>query len=66
MYTRIRYSVGRVNASSTYIGGSTLLCQFVEPVTFVCCAYSILCPLGLGAQPDVCTLHVYGGAPGPE
>ena len=26
-----------------YIGGSTLLCQFIEPVT-----YSILCPLGLG------------------
>ena len=32
-----------------YIGGSTLLCQFIEPVTFVRCAYSILCPLGSGA-----------------
>ena len=32
-----------------YIGGSTLLCQFIEPVTFVRCAYSILCPLGPGA-----------------
>ena len=27
-----------------YKGGSTLLCQFIEPVT-----YSILCPLGPGA-----------------
>ena len=27
-----------------YIGGSTLLCQFIELVT-----YSILCPLGPGA-----------------
>ena len=32
-----------------YIGGSTLLCQFIEPVTFVRCAYSILCPFGPGA-----------------
>ena len=32
-----------------YIGGSTLLWQFIEPVTFACCAYSILCPLGPGA-----------------
>ena len=32
-----------------YIGGSTLLCQFIEPVTFVHCTYSILCPLGPGA-----------------
>ena len=23
--------------------------QFIKPVTFVCCAYSILCPLGPGA-----------------
>ena len=22
-----------------YIGGSTLLCQFIEPVTFACCAF---------------------------
>ena len=32
-----------------YIGGSTLLCKFIEPVTFARCAYSILCPLGPGA-----------------
>ena len=32
-----------------YIGSSTLLCQFIELVTFAHCAYSILCPLGPGA-----------------
>ena len=32
-----------------YIGSSTLLCQFIEPVTYARCAYSILCPLGPGA-----------------
>ena len=32
-----------------YIGSSTLLCQFIEPVTFARCAYLIICPLGLGA-----------------
>ena len=50
--TRKCYSVGRANAelnAELYIGGSTLLCQFIEPVTFVHCAYSILCPLGPGA-----------------
>ena len=25
------------------------MCQFIEPVMFVHCAYSILCPLGPGA-----------------
>ena len=30
-------------------GGSTLLCQFIEPVMFARCVYSILCPLGPGA-----------------
>ena len=29
---RKRDSVGRVKLSSTYIGGSTLLCQFIKPV----------------------------------
>ena len=29
-----------------YIGSSTLLCLFIEPVTF---AHSIFCPLGPGA-----------------
>ena len=31
-----------------YIGSSTLLCQFIESVTFLRCAYSTLCPLGPG------------------
>ena len=35
--------------TSTYIGSSRLLCQFIELVTFVHCAYSIVCPLGQGA-----------------
>ena len=37
--------------------GSTLLCQLIEPVTFVCCAYSILCPLGPGALSGSKTLE---------
>ena len=38
--TRKCYSVGQSNASATYIGDSTSLCQFIEPDT-----YSILCPM---------------------
>ena len=38
-----------VSEREFYIGGSTLLCHFVEPATFVRCVYSILCPLGPGA-----------------
>ena len=33
MITRKCYSVGRANTIST------ILCQFIEPVTFACCAF---------------------------
>ena len=36
--TRKSYSVGRANAEF-YIGGSTFLCQFIEPITFARCAF---------------------------
>ena len=32
--TRKCYSIGRANTNSTYVGGSTLLCQFIELITF--------------------------------
>ena len=36
--TRKSYSVGRANAEF-YIGGSTFLCQFIEPIAFARCAF---------------------------
>ena len=39
MITRKCYIVGRANASKFYIGSSTLLCQFIEPVTFAGCVF---------------------------